>query len=194
MEKQETYHYKKHKKDLTLSKSKHPHLFAAVSALSDKNYWIIKCKEDGLLRFLKADTLERYDSKDKELFDELGVLLCNWLQAYMMNIFQMERVFVPLKEELTEERVQAPIFISQDWYKNTNRALIFIQGTGSVRAGWWARSVWIKDNLDLGSMIPDIEFAIKNGFSVLVMNPNYDEDEYKNKMDDLVEPMIKHSN
>ena len=32
--------------------------------------------------------------------------------------------------------------------------MVLIQGTGSVRAGIWARSASINDNFEIGSMIP----------------------------------------
>ena len=82
----------------------------------------------------------------------------------------MERVLVSSKENLTEGKVQASIFISQCWFTNKNRALVLIQGSGDVKFGLWTRNDWIEDNLELGSIIPDIEFAIKNGVSVLAMN------------------------
>lgn len=48
-----------------------------------------------------------------------------------------------------------------------------IQGTGAVRAGQWARSVCINANYELGSMLPQVDWAINvKGHSVLVMNPN----------------------
>ena len=145
----------------TQSKGEHPHLNKASLALAQANYWIVKENEDGVYRFLNATTQAKYDLDDKELFDELGVLLWDWVQAFMLDVFKMEKVFVPPEEDLDEGKAQAPIFISQDWRTNTERALVLIQGSGEVRSGWWARSVWIQDNLELGSMIPDIEFALK---------------------------------
>lgn len=100
---------------------------------------------------------------------------------------------VPLSKHLNEGKAQAPIFVSEDWETNTERALILIQGTGDVRSGYWARSVCMNDTIELGSMIPDIEFAQNNGFSVLVMNPNYTKDEKGNSVDKQVKGMNTHS-
>ena len=47
-----------------------------------------------------------------------------------------------------------------------------IQGTGAVRAGMWARSACVDDSLEIGSMLPQIEWAVSNSIPVLVMNPN----------------------
>ena len=52
-------------------------------------------------------------------------------------------------------------------------ALVLIQGTGAVRAGVWARSVVVNDSLEIGSMLPQIEWANENKLPVIVMNPNY---------------------
>lgn len=60
---------------------------------------------------------------------------------------------------------KAAIFMSSEFYKpdldeNKKRtALVLIQGTGAVRAGIWARSVCINDNHQLGTMLPQVEWA-----------------------------------
>ena len=56
------------------------------------------------------------------------------------------------------------------------KALVLIQGTGAVRAGIWARSACINENLEVGSMLPFIDKCRDLGIPVLVMNPNYNED------------------
>jgi len=56
------------------------------------------------------------------------------------------------------------------------KALVLIQGTGAVRAGIWARSVCINENLEKGSMLPFIDLCRKLDIPVLVMNPNYNRD------------------
>ena len=56
------------------------------------------------------------------------------------------------------------------------RALVLIQGTGAVRAGIWARSVCINENLELGSMLPFMDICRDLNIPVLVMNPNLNSD------------------
>lgn len=77
-----------------------------------------------------------------------------------------------------------PVFMSSEFYwpdqaqyeRNSQRtAVVLIQGTGAVRAGLWARSVCINDGLKLGSMLPQVDWALKKGHSVIVMNPNQSE-------------------
>lgn len=72
---------------------------------------------------------------------------------------------------------KCPIFMTKEWQqpKESNKgkvALVLIQGTGAVRAGIWARSVCINENLELGSMLPQVDWAVKNEYAVFVMNPN----------------------
>lgn len=52
----------------------------------------------------------------------------------------------------------------------------------------------MNDSIGLGSMIPDIDFAINKGFSVLVMNPNYFVSKNKVKVDSRIRGMNHHSN
>ena len=70
-----------------------------------------------------------------------------------------------------ENQAQCKILTTQDFPTN-QKCLIIIQGVGPVRLGQWARSICINDNLNLGSMIPYIEKAIKNNMSVIILNPN----------------------
>lgn len=62
-------------------------------------------------------------------------------------------------------------FRSPERNKNL-RALVLIQGMGAVRAGVWGRSVCINDNFELGSMIPQVDWALRKKISVIIMNPN----------------------
>ena len=75
----------------------------------------------------------------------------------------------------------SPEFIQGQPSNLQDSALILIQGTGSVRAGVWARSVCLNENLELGSMLPLIDAAQKQNMPVLVMNPNLSRDPITNK-------------
>ena len=78
-------------------------------------------------------------------------------------------------------RADAPrcnIFLSDDFYTNRGRCIVLIQGIGSVRAGFWAKSVFTDDGLILGSVLPVLEFAKKTGQSVIVLNPNMAKDPF----------------
>ena len=94
---------------------------------------------------------------------------------------------------------QANIFMSEEFYtpQESNReknALVLIQGTGNVRAGQWARSVCINDDLEKGSMLPQIDWALnQKKYPVIVMNPNYNRDPETNKPVPLNSTMAQHA-
>ena len=77
---------------------------------------------------------------------------------------------------------QSNIFMSMEFLRpkpaqnKGRKALVLIQGTGAVRAGIWARSACINENLEVGSMLPFVDKCRDLGIPVLVMNPNYNED------------------
>jgi hypothetical protein len=62
-----------------------------------------------------------------------------------------------------DDKPKCNIFMTSEFYEpdveanSTKRAVVLIQGTGEVRAGIWARSVCINENLEKGSMLPFIE-------------------------------------
>jgi len=71
---------------------------------------------------------------------------------------------------------------------------VLIQGTGAVRAGIWARSVSINETFELGTMLPQIEWAVREKkYPVLVMNPNYNRDPETAKPIPLSETGQKHA-
>ncbi|CAI2375049.1 unnamed protein product [Moneuplotes crassus] len=166
----------------------------ANTALKKEGYHIFKSKKDGLHKFRKIKGNKKYKMAAQKEFDLLAQLMCDWVQGYMMAQQNLNKVMVPFDYEVEIDFAQAPIFISDDWETNTERALVLIQGTGEVRAGLWSRSVCINESIDLGSMIPDIEFAQKNGFSVLVMNPNYAQSSNGAEVDPKISGMVNHSN
>jgi hypothetical protein len=80
--------------------------------------------------------------------------------------FGLVESFMPMKNDITDPQYgKAPVYISPDWKSNTKKALILIQGTGDVRAGVWSRRVCTSESLDLGSMIPQVKFAVENKMS-----------------------------
>ena len=65
-----------------------------------------------------------------------------------------------------------------------NSALILIQGSGSVRPGIWARSASIVSNFEIGTMLPQVDWAVnhKQKHAVLILNPNESQDEHGNEI------------
>jgi hypothetical protein len=107
----------------------------------------------------------------------------------MKETFGLKEVKIPKDSK----EGQASIFVSADYWTNPN-LLVLIQGTGAVRAGFWARSVVINDSLEMGSMLPQLEFAKTRGCSVIVMNPNENKDETTGqRVDEEVLGMGRHA-
>ena len=97
----------------------------------------------------------------------------------MVDSYNLQQVWIP---EDFESEAKNPIFMSPE-FRNANqeankgrKALVLIQGTGSVRAGIWARSVCINEDLELGSMLPFVDICKELGIPILVMNPNNSKD------------------
>ena len=73
-------------------------------------------------------------------------------------------------------------------------ALILIQGAGQARAGVWSKQVAISENFELGTMLPQLDWAVKlNDYAVLVMNPNQNKSEETGKRVPLNETMSNHA-
>jgi len=45
-------------------------------------------------------------------------------------------------------------------------------GSGVVRAGQWARSLILNDNIKTGSILPYLDLAARENWGVVVFNPN----------------------
>jgi hypothetical protein len=100
----------------------------------------------------------------------------------MRETYCLQQINIPENKHLEPDYhnlPRCPVFMSTDFLQETSslnngkKALILIQGTGAVRAGIWARSVCINENLEKGSMLPFIDKCRELGIAVLVMNPNY---------------------
>ena len=169
------------------------YLSEASEELSSMGYQVVKREKDNQHEFVKTKDNSGFTFTNQKAYDDLGDSLCNWIQAYMMDKHKLKKVRIPVQEETNEGAGRAPIFVSSDWQTNEKGALVLIQGTGDVRPGYWARSVCMNDTLELGSMIPDIEWAQNNNYSVLVMNPNYTKDEDGNFVDKKVRGMGRHA-
>ena len=94
----------------------------------------------------------------------------------IIKTFDLDILYVPNKENKNFEKrdntmAQCKILTTKNFPSN-EKCLILIQGTGAVRLGQWARSVCINENLNLGTMIPYVDKAIKDNYSVIIMNPN----------------------
>jgi len=95
-----------------------------------------------------------------------------YVQEYMVKIQDLVEDYVPCEEDNGGLPGKCNIFRSKNLAMNDKGCLVLIQGTGEVRAGIWSRGCCLNASLDIGSMIPYINWANNMGFSILIMNPN----------------------
>jgi hypothetical protein len=130
----------------------------------------------------KGELINKKTSKKcQKLSPKEYELVCIYVKKYVENYlikkFNLTTLYVPNKNIPTDfsirddTQAQCKILTTKDFPTNP-KCLLLIQGTGGVRLGQWSRSVCINENLDLGTMGPYIDKAIKNNLSVLIFNPN----------------------
>ena len=94
----------------------------------------------------------------KDQYDKMSTFVQNFIQSEMRTKYSLQEIMVPEDKHIDEEYQKMPkcnIFMSREFYEpnpeqNRGRcALVLIQGAGAVRAGIWARSVCINENLEL---------------------------------------------
>ena len=124
---------------------------------------------------LHKKTQKKCGKLSQQEYDLVGLYVQSFVENLIITKFDLNILYVPNKENNYQNRdetiPQCKILTTKDFSTNP-KCLILIQGTGVVRLGQWARSVCINENLRLGTMIPYVEKAIENNYSVIIMNPN----------------------
>ena len=98
-----------------------------------------------------------------------------------------------------KEMDKTKILMSADFLRpskeNIKRtALILIQGS-ETEFGLWSTSVSITENLEVGSMLPQIDWAVNHkNYSVLVMNPNKNQQTTNDQKIPFNEDFLNHAN
>ena len=110
-----------------------------------------------MIRNLVDPNLKYDHQKHKADYDKLADFAVEHVQSEMKEKYDLQEVWIPEKEQIEAKYHQMPkcnIFMSTEFHKpkpkenKGSRALVLIQGTGLVRAGIWARSVTINENLE----------------------------------------------
>ncbi|KAK5575324.1 hypothetical protein RB653_010582 [Dictyostelium firmibasis] len=126
------------------------------------------------------DGEEKFKFVNQQHYDRLGDIIVKTIQDKMKSEpFNLVEHWIP-KGEIN----QCNIFTSKDFFDNKSKLMVFINGSGAVKSGQWARSLCINDTLDSGSILPYLKDAISNGFSIIVLNPNYNKFEERIDKDD----------
>ena len=143
------------------------------------NEWeqLINYKFNSKGELVHKKTLKKCPKLDFQEYELVGIYVQNYVENYLITKYNLTTLYVPNKNinpdfsKRDDTQAQCKILTTKDFPTNP-KCLIIIQGSGSVRLGQWSRSVCINENLQIGAMGPYIENAIKNKFSVIILNPN----------------------
>ncbi|KAJ0175310.1 hypothetical protein K1T71_009451 [Dendrolimus kikuchii] len=145
-----------------------------VKAMRDLGYMF---NEEGQLRKLDkdgniTDKPFQFNISDKHQecqthYEELGTAVTYYIYHLLENELNLKKLPVPKQDK----DGGTFIFVSED-YDKKDVLLILIHGSGVVRAGQWARSLIINENLDVGTQIPYIKKALSKDYGVIVLNTN----------------------
>jgi hypothetical protein len=98
-------------------------------------------------------------------------MIIPYIQQRMQKEFKLKEIQLPQNDKVPAH-IRNNIYISEDFYTNTTKCCLLIQGSGAVRAGQWARALCINDSLKTGAIFGYLKKAFDSGFSVIVFNPN----------------------
>ncbi|KAK3919597.1 Cotranscriptional regulator FAM172A [Frankliniella fusca] len=104
---------------------------------------------------------------NQKRYEALGELITPYVYELLINDLNLKKLEVP-----EGQTPSSFIFASEDALSNPDKLIVLIHGSGVVRAGQWARSLIINDNIQSGTQIPYIEQAMANGYGILVLNTN----------------------
>ena len=128
--------------------------------------------EKGIL--VKVDAPDKgFTFEGQAHYEKLGDVVADEIQRRIRDVYHLEEHWLPCDDEAERPRgCKCNVFTTPDILTSEAPLAVFICGSGAVVAGQWARSLCINNSLDEGSSLPEIEMALKNGWSVLVTNNN----------------------
>jgi predicted alpha/beta hydrolase family esterase len=140
-------------------------------------------------QLLNNETLQKIEKVSQKEYDKIAKYLRIYIRYLLLKKYDMFIQYVPTdKNEINfykriKEIPQSYILCTDDLETNPT-CLVIICGSGQVVSGLFAQSACINENLDQGSIIPYINRARKNNYSVIVFNPNqnYDLDDEKKEV------------
>ena len=119
-------------------------------------------------KFLFAVSDDHSDNQSR--YEIIGDAVTEYIYTVMEEKYGLRRIHIPIGTE--EAGPSSFVFVSNEFQSSANKKLVLINGSGAVKAGQWARSIIMNDNLYPGSMLPYIQWAADNDFDVLVLNTN----------------------
>ena len=132
-----------------------------------------KYDDQGILRNKKDNS--KLPKVSKEEYDLISQYSSKYILYNLIKKQELLPIYIPFNSENYFEKdsslAQCIVLASKD-FKTNSKCLIMIQGAGHVTLGEWANSCCVNEGLKMGSMLPFVEKAKQNGFSILIMNPN----------------------
>ncbi|CAH0399589.1 unnamed protein product [Chilo suppressalis] len=101
-------------------------------------------------------------------YEELGNAVTN----YIYHLLEVEHNLMRLPVPTDTNPGSGTFIFASKGYDVKDVLMILINGSGAVRAGQWARSLIINENLDKGTQIPYIKKAIAKDYGVMILNTN----------------------
>jgi hypothetical protein len=135
--------------------------------------------EKGQLRQLDPNTGEVTDkafdfnvsgsqSENQKNYEALGEVITEHVYG-LLDEHGLHRIYLPADVPQSQATF---VFSSKKEFKDVDKLMVIIHGSGVVRAGQWARSLIINHCLDSGTILPYIKEAEKRGYEVVVTNTN----------------------
>uniref|UniRef100_A0A0K0F7I3 UPF0528 protein (inferred by orthology to a C. elegans protein) n=1 Tax=Strongyloides venezuelensis TaxID=75913 RepID=A0A0K0F7I3_STRVS len=100
-------------------------------------------------------------------YEILGEAITEYIYEILEKKFNLQKLY--FDEDNTEE--SSFIYASQN-YNDCSEIVIFINGSGVVRAGQWARSIIINENIHMGTQFEYYEKLSSNNRGIVVFNTN----------------------
>ncbi len=101
-------------------------------------------------------------------------MIISYLEAKLENFYNITKTVIP-KLIRDQNTVKSSIFLSKDF--NENKCLcVFIPDRGDNHPTVLNKSSLIYESLRKGSIFPFVEYAYKENFSFLIINPNFTKD------------------
>ncbi|XP_076339803.1 cotranscriptional regulator ARB2A homolog isoform X2 [Tachypleus tridentatus] len=132
--------------------------------------------EFGQLRHIETGEPFKFQAKDNDndynqrRYEALGELITEHVYQLLLSEGKLKKISIPV--DATDTEPQTFIFLSEDAMTNSDRLVVFIHGSGVVRAGQWARKLIINDCINSGTQLPFIKRAQGLGYGVVVLNTN----------------------
>lgn len=132
---------------------------------NDKGRLVNTKNNDGFVYTTQTD----YETLGAYVTEQVYNLLC--FPPYSLQCILLSGKNAPNEPATSLPKNESFIFVSKN-FEVTDKLVVIIHGTGTVRAGQWSQRLIINESLEVGSQLPYIKYCIDNGWGILVTNTN----------------------